>query len=75
VKYLEKLATKYRVTEMLVDSPFNASNISIPLPIPDITPPTFMPNPRPTGCVIELPEEGAAPPPISFRQPGVLVEK
>jgi hypothetical protein len=75
VKYLEKLATKYRTTEMLVGSPFNASSISIPLPIPDIAPPMSMPNPRPTGCVIELPEEGGIPPSISFGQSGVLAEK
>lgn len=56
-KYLEKLATKYRITEILVDSPFNSSSISIPLPIPDIDPPMPMPNARPPGFVTELPED------------------
>jgi hypothetical protein len=53
VKYLEKLATKYRVYETLFDSPYNASVLSIPDYVP-----TPMPNPGPAEFGSGLPNEG-----------------
>jgi hypothetical protein len=69
-RYLEKLATKYRVSEIPgLDSPFNASVISIPRTIPDTPPPMPIPESRPAGLVSGLSKEG--PPPNLFNQPSV----
>jgi hypothetical protein len=66
VRYLGKLAAKYRINEILdTDSPFNASVISIPLPIPDIAIPMPIPDLRPVG----FSKEG--PPPNLFNHPSV----
>jgi hypothetical protein len=47
VKYLEKLATKYRIKEILeFDSPYNASVLSIPDYVP---PPIPIPESEPAG--------------------------
>jgi hypothetical protein len=63
VKYLEKLATKYRVYETLFDSPYNASVLSIPDYVP-----TPMPNHGPAGFGSGLPHEGSSSIPV---RPGV----